>query len=265
MAGKLEKATVVKIGGSTLGSEDTTLEDVVSLQKQNKPVVIVHGGGAIITSWLKKMNIPTSFVRGERITDSASLEVVTAVLAGLVNKDIVASINNRGGRAIGISGVDGGLVQNGVANMEKGYVGGKATIDITPLKVLLEGGYIPVVAPVSLYAQGRAEEAPGVLNNNADIIAGEIAAAISAERLIFLTDVTGIYDKQGKLLPLLSSAEAESLIASGVASGGMIPKIRACLQALSVTGSAGIIDGRKPHALIREIEGANSGTVIKAV
>lgn len=265
MVSKLEKAIVVKIGGSTLGSEDTTLEDVVSLQKQGRPVVIVHGGGAIITDWLKKMNIKTTFVRGERVTDSASLEVVTAVLAGLVNKDIVASINNLGGRAIGISGADGGLVQNGVENMELGYVGGKARIDLTPLKVLLEAGYIPVVAPVSLYSEGRTEKAPGVLNNNADIIAGEIAATMPAERLIFLTDVTGIYDRQGKLLPLLSPAEAEALIASGVASGGMIPKVRACIKAVSIMGSACIIDGRKPHALIKELEGAGSGTVIRGV
>lgn len=263
MVSGLEKTIVVKIGGSTLGSEDTSLEDVVTLQKQGKPVVIVHGGGAIITDWLRKMNIKTSFVRGERVTDGASLEVVTAVLAGLVNKDIVASINNMGGRAIGISGADGGLVQNSVENMELGYVGGRAKVDLTPLKVLLKAGYIPIVAPVSLYSENRGEGAPGVLNNNADTIAGEIAAAIPAEKLVFLTDVTGIYDKQGKLIPFLSVTEAESLVASGVASGGMIPKIRACLRAVSVMGSACIIDGRKPHALIKELEGASSGTTIR--
>jgi acetylglutamate kinase len=261
---KVNKPIVVKIGGSTLGSEDTTLEDVVALQKQGKPVVIVHGGGKIITDWLTRLNVPTTFVRGERVTDKASLEVVNAVLSGLVNKDLVSQINLIGGKAVGICGADGGMVQGSVANKEMGFVGHTERVDASLIKVLLKGGYVPVISPLSLYSHDRPEGAPGLLNNNADIIAGEIAAAIGASRLVFLTDVPGILDRQGKMYTELSAAEAQGLIASGIAGGGMIPKVRACIQAVSTTGSACIIDGRKPHALIKDLEGPSSGTTVKA-
>jgi acetylglutamate kinase len=263
LADQGKKAIVVKIGGSTLGSEDTTFEDIVYLQRQALPVVVIHGGGKIISQWQTKQGITPSFVRGERVTDQPTLEVVTAVLAGLVNKEIVAAINSLGGRAVGLSCADGALVQSRVASQEKGYVGTTLKIDLTPLQVLLQSGYVPVVAPVSLYVQDRPAGAPGVLNNNADIIAGELACAIGAARLVFLTDVAGILDREGRLLARLSSAEAESLLASGVASGGMIPKVRASINALATTGSAGIIDGRTPHALLREIETGSSGTTIQ--
>lgn len=263
-ASKTDKAIVVKIGGSTLGSEDTTLEDVVALQKQGKPVVIIHGGGKLITDWLTKLSVPTTFIRGERVTDKASLEVVNAVLSGLVNKDLVSQLNNMGGKAVGICGADGGMVQGSVVSKDMGFVGHTERVDASLIKILLKGGYIPVISPLSLYSHNRPEGAPGLLNNNADIIAGEIAAAIGASRLIFLTDVPGILDKQGKLFTELSVKEAEDLIATGVAGGGMIPKIRACITAVATTGSACIIDGRKPHALTRDLEGPTSGTVVKA-
>ncbi len=264
-ARKIDKPIVVKIGGSTLGSEDTTLEDVIALQKQGKPVVIIHGGGKIITDWLKKLNVPTTFVKGERVTDAASLEVVNAVLSGLVNKDLVSQINLMGGKAVGVCGADGGMVQGSVANKEMGFVGHTERVDVNLVKVLLKGGFVPVISPLSLYSHNRAEGAPGLLNNNADIIAGEIAAAIGASKLVFLTDVPGILDKQGKMYAELTATEAQELINSGIAGGGMIPKVRACITAVATTGSACIIDGRKPHALIKDIEGPTSGTVVKAV
>lgn len=264
MGSKLGKVIVVKIGGATLGSHDTAIEDIVKLQRQGKSLVIVHGGGKVITDWLEKRGITTMFVNGERVTDEATLEVVISVLAGLVNKEIVADINAFGGMAIGISGVDGGLIQGRVKDKKLGYVGEVAKINPAPLEALLKAGFIPVVAPVSLHA-GKPTKAPGVLNINADAVAGEIAAAIGAERLIFLTDVIGVCDQSGNLLPRLSDKEAKALLASGVASGGMIPKIKACLRALSGTRVTRIIDGRKPHALLsefREIEGKGSGTMI---
>ena len=261
---KTNKPIVVKIGGSTLGSEDTTLEDVVALQKQGKPVVIIHGGGKLITDWLTKLGVPTTFVKGERVTDKASLEVVNAVLSGLVNKDLVSQLNNMGGKAVGICGADGSMVQGSVVSKDMGFVGHTERIDASLIKILLKAGYIPVISPVSLYSHNRPGGAPGILNNNADIIAGEIAAAIGASRLIFLTDVPGILDKQGKMFNELSVGEAEDLIASGIAGGGMIPKVRACITAVATTGSACIIDGRKPHALIKDLEGPSSGTVVKA-
>ena len=263
MSNSLANVSVVKIGGATLGKLDTTIEDIVYLQHQGKSPVIVHGGGKLITEWLTKQSISTAFVQGERVTDKATLEVVVSVLAGLVNKEIVAAINSLGGQAIGISGVDGALIQSDIKDTELGYVGTVVKVNITPLKVLLESGYIPVVAPVGLSLSDKPGEAPQVLNINADVVAGEIAAAIGAEKLIFLTDVAGICDHSGKLLPQLSPDEAEALIAEGVASGGMIPKIKACRRALSNTSTTCIIDGRQPHALLKEIEGQGGGTTIR--
>jgi len=257
----MSKVIVVKIGGATLGSQDTTIEDVVALQQKGKSLVIVHGGGKIITDWLEKGGIATRFVNGERVTDEPTLEVVISSLAGLVNKEIVADINALGGMAVGISGVDGGLIQGKIKDKELGYIGEVVEVNPAPLEALLKSGYIPVVAPVSLHA-GKSDK-PKVLNINADAVAGEVAAAVGAERLIILTDVVGVCDQSGNLLPNISPDEAEALLASGVASGGMIPKIRACLRALSGTPLARIIDGRKPHALLDEIEGKGGGTTIK--
>jgi acetylglutamate kinase len=259
----LDKVIVIKIGGATLGSHDTTIEDIVSLQQQGKSLVVVHGGGKVITDWLEKRGIPSRFVHGERVTDDATLEVVISVLAGLVNKEIVADINARGGKAIGISGVDGAFIQGRVKDQELGYVGSVVKVDPAPLEAMLQSGYIPVIAPLGIHTTDKADKAPKVLNINADVAAGEIAVAIGAEKLIFLTDVVGVCDQSGNLLPHLSPGEAEALMASGVASGGMIPKIKACLRALSGTSTTCIIDGRQPHALLKEVEGHGGGTTIK--
>ena len=259
---ELKRVIVVKIGGAVSGSSDTTVEDIVYLQRQGRRLVVVHGGGKLITEWLGKHGVTTQFVRGERVTDEATLEVATAVLAGLVNKELVAEINNLGGQAAGISGVDGALIQSKVKDKELGNVGEVVKVNTALLETLLENGYVPVIAPVGLHAFDKAEDAPQVLNINGDLFACEIAAAMGAEKLIFLTDVTGVCDQSGKLLPKLSSGEAEALLASGVASGGMIPKIKACLRALTTTGTAHIIDGRQSHALRREVEGKGGGTTI---
>jgi acetylglutamate kinase len=260
----MDKVIVVKLGGATLGNHDTTLEDIVSLEKQGWSVVVVHGGGKTITKWLEQRGLATQFIDGERVTDEAALEVVVSVLAGLVNKEIVADIDILGGLAMGISGVDGAFIQGRIKHRELGYIGEVVKVDPAPLRALLEAGFIPVVAPVSLNMGERAPGERGVLNINADVVAGEVAAAIGAEKLIFLTDVVGICDQQGKLVPRLSTKEAEAMTASGTASGGMIPKVKACLKALSGASSACIIiDGRQPHALLNEIEGKSSGTTIK--
>lgn len=258
----LHNILVVKIGGATLGSHDTTIEDIVELQKRGKPLVVVHGGGKVITDWLTRLGVKTRFVRGERVTDEASLEVVVAVLGGLVNKEIVAEINNLGGRAVGITGADGAFVQGKVRDAQMGYVGEIVKINLDVVKALMGKGFVPVVAPIGLYYFDRDARAPQLLNINADIMAGEIASTIGAEKLVFLTDVTGILDSTGALLPELGTAEAEALITSGVASAGMIPKVKACLRALAGNAISCIIDGRQPHALLRELEGHNSGTVI---
>ncbi len=266
----MDEVTVVKIGGSTFGKHEPTMldigdvEDIVRLQRRGKSLVIVHGGGELITEWLKKQGVTTQFIRGERVTDRPTLEVVVSVLAGLVNKEVVASIHSRGGKAVGISGVDGALLEGKLREKELGYVGTITTVNTSILETLLNSGSIPVVAPLSIHSLGKSDDEPQILNVNGDTVAGEIAAAIAAERLIFLTDVPGIQDEQGNLVPHLSPEEAKALVTSGVASGGMIPKINACLRALTSTQTASIIGGKTPHALLKEIEEGNVGTTIKA-
>jgi acetylglutamate kinase len=261
----MEKITVVKFGGSTLGSHDTTIEDIVALQRQGVRLVIVHGGGKLITEWLSKQGIESNFSRGERVTDIKTLEVVVSVLAGLVNKDIVAAINSLGGQAVGVSGVDGALIQGQVKDATLGYVGTVVKINLELLATLLDSGYVPVVAPIGFNSLAKSDELVKMLNINADLVAGEVARAAGVERLIFLTDVAGICDESGELLSRLSASEIEALLASGVVSGGMIPKTSACLRALASTGVARIIDGRQPHALLKEIEGSGTGTTITSV
>jgi acetylglutamate kinase len=260
---KSGKPLVVKIGGSTLGGGDTTLEDLVSLQQKDILPVVVHGGGNRITEWLGKMGISTSFVRGLRVTDRVTLDVVIAVLAGLVNKELVAAINSLGGKAIGISGVDGGLIQGRVESRDMGYTGQVIKVNIEPVQAILDAGYIPVIAPVGLKLPAEDCDPVMLLNINADVTAGELALALKAERLIFLTDVAGVCDNSGKLLPRLSAAEAGALLASGVISGGMIPKVEACLQVLEIGSSAQIVDGCSPHVLLAAIEGQATGTEIQ--
>jgi acetylglutamate kinase len=258
----LQDITVIRLGGSTFGSGDTTLEDIVTLQKKSLPVVVVHGGGNTCTNWLKRLNINTKFVRGERVTDLASLEVVTAVLSGLVNKELVAAINNKGGKAVGISGADGLLVESKIKDKEMGYVGAVEKVNPAVLEVLLKAGFVPVISPISLLSVDRTDDNPMFINVNGDPIGGEIAAALKAKRLIFLTDVDGIKDGSGQTISRITRAEAEGMVSSGVISGGMIPKINACLRALSAGAVPRIINGTKPHALLGEVTGGEGGTTI---
>jgi acetylglutamate kinase len=260
----MNRPIVVKIGGATFGKHDPILEDIVTLQKQGILLIIVHGGGNLVTEWLKKQGTQTSFVRGERVTDKAALEMVTAVLGGLVNKQIVGAINALGGRAIGISGVDGAMIQSKIANHELGYVGTIKKVDPTILEALLKAGYIPIVSPISYYGFNRPVDAPVMLNINGDPLAGEIAAAIKADKLIFLTDVAGILNKDGNLISNLDNRQAKELLSSGVAAGGMIPKLNGCLKAIEAGTTACIIDGRQPGALIKAVSGNNTGTTIQA-
>jgi len=258
----LENVIVVKIGGVVFTGEDSIIPDFVDLQKQGLRLIIIHGGGNIVTEWLRKQQVTTRFVHGERVTDEQTLEVVVSLLGGLANKGIAAAINNAGGRAVGISGVDGSLVQGRIRSRELGLVGEVVKVDPALLEVLLGSGYITVISPLSLHAVDRPDGMPHILNINGDPLAGEIAAAVRAEKLIFLTDVDGIHDEAGRPLSKLTMEEAERLISSGVASGGMVPKIRACITALAGAKAARIIDGRKKHALMAETAGAGGGTTV---
>jgi len=243
---------VVKIGGSTLGNHDTTLEDLVELQRQGRSLVVVHGGAKVTSEWLARLGIPTSFVNGLRVTDAETLKVVAAALGGLVNKELVVAMQALGGKAISLSGCDGNLLRASIKSPELGYVGEIVTVDPTPLKLLLDAGYMPLVAPVSF---GLVAGQMMLLNVNGDTAAGEIAAALAADKLIFLTDVDGIHDGSGKAIPSLNLAEARDMIASGIASGGMAPKIEASLRALTTTQVVRIMDGKISHTLFYEITG----------
>ena len=248
---------VVKIGGSTLGSGDTSLRDLLEWQARENQVVVVHGGGKTITAWLTKHGIASRFVGGLRVTDTASLEIATAVLAGLVNKELVAQISALGGRAVGVSGADGGLIRARIKDPELGYVGEVEYVNPSLLRALTDAGYVPFVAPIGLGEGGQ------LLNINADTVAGDIAAALGAQRLIFLTDVPGILDGDGRLLRSLDAGSAIDLAKRGTISGGMLPKVEACLRARAGGARAQILDARAPGALLAALDGAPLGTMIE--
>jgi acetylglutamate kinase len=254
---------VIKIGGSTLGDHDTTLRDVVNLHQRGFVPVVVHGGGTKITEWLSRMGISTNFVQGQRVTDVETLQVVVAVLAGLVNKELVAAINALDGKAIGLSGVDGSLIQAKIERPGMGYVGEVVKINPESIGAVVAAGYVPVIAPGGFRLPGDYNDPVKLLNINGDVGASEIAVALKAGKLIFLTDVPGVQDSAGNLMPRLTADEARSLIDSGVISGGMIPKVEGCLRALSAVSSTQIVDGRAEGALISAVEGEGIGTVIQ--
>jgi acetylglutamate kinase len=241
------KTIVVKMGGSTLKSEETVLEDAATLKKLRMNVVLVHGGGAEISDWMRRLDKKPEFVEGLRVTDQETLDIATMVLRGKVNAELVARLNAIGAQAVGLCGADAALFQAGQRDPRLGFVGEVSRVNLKLLSALTLEGYIPVVAPIAMSETGQ------LLNINGDTAAGEMAAALRAEKLIFFTDVAGIKGQDGQVLEKLAAAEAEALIASGVVSGGMIPKVRACLRALSGVARAHIIDGRVPHALLREL------------
>ncbi len=250
---------VVKIGGSTLGSHDTSLRDVVALQRDGVRPVVVHGGGKVVSDWMQRQGVRPRFIRGLRVTDEPSLEIAVAVLTGLVNKQLVAELNGLGGRAVGLSGVDGGMIEARIADPELGLVGEVASIDPGPLRALADAGYIPVVASIAVSSDGGGGE-PQLLNMNADTVAGEMAAALDVERLVMLTDVEGVLDTSRRLIPRLTRRHARRLMDSNVVAGGMVPKIGACLRALEGVSSAHIVDGRRAGALIDALQDADIGT-----
>ena len=253
---------VVKIGGSTLGAHDTTLEDLADLQRQGINPVVVHGGGKIITEWMVKQGVRPRFVRGLRVTDASSLDIVVAVLTGLVNKTLVAALLAAGANAMGISGADGGMLQGRIKDEELGFVGAIEKVVADPIRAVLDAGFIPVIAPVAVQSLNGTHSSPSLLNVNADTAAGEIAAALNAERLILLTDVEGVLDSSRRLIPRLTLRQAEVLMRSSVVEGGMVPKLESCVTALRNGGIAQITDGRKPHALADTLAGKPLGTRI---
>ena len=249
------RIVVVKYGGAAMKDsalKDRVVRDVVFLACVGLRPVIVHGGGPEINSWLDKLGIEPQFNNGLRVTDAPTMDVVEMVLVGRVNKEIVSLINQAGGSAVGLCGKDGNLIKARPEGREGiGFVGEVSTLDVRILESLLKDGYIPVVSSVAADENGQA------YNINADTVAGEIAAALGAEKLILLTDTAGIledYKDPSTLLYKLDIQQARELIANGVVSGGMIPKVNCCVRSLAQgVKAAHIIDGRIPHALLLEI------------
>lgn len=237
---------VIKIGGSTLGSGDSSLRDIAAMSRAGELLVVVHGGGADASRWLEAMGIASRFERGLRVTDENVLPVVVAVFAGLVNKRIVSVINGAGGRAVGLCGADGRLLQCRFADEALGFVGEPLSVDTGAILALLGAGFVPVIGPVGV-VPGDPDQ---LVNVNADTVAGNIAATLGAERLVFLTDVKGVRGPDGAVIPTLTGEEAARLIADGTISGGMIPKVENCLHAARMGVPAQIVDGREPGALL---------------
>ena len=259
-----EATVVVKYGGHAMGAENLAREfarDIVLLEQTAINPVVVHGGGPQIEAMLKRVGVKSQFAGGLRVTDEETLEVVEMVLAGSINKQMVGYINEAGGKAIGLCGKDGNMVVarkltrsvvDPDSHIEKivdlGFVGEPEKVDTTVLDQVLGRKLIPVLAPVAAAADG------GTFNVNADNFAGAIAGALKAKRLLLLTDVAGVFDKSKKLIKELTADEARRLIADGTISGGMIPKVETCIDALERGVEAVVIlDGKVPHAVLLEL------------
>jgi acetylglutamate kinase len=257
------KTFVIKYGGHAMSDEklkESFALDVIMLKSLGINAVIVHGGGPQINATLERYGIVSEFVRGMRVTDADTMSVVEMVLVGQVNKEVVGYLNQHGGRAVGLSGKDGTLLlakkllqevtgDNGAVEMvDIGFVGDVVKVNTDLISALENGKYIPVIAPVGVGLDGES------YNINADLVAGRVAAALNAEKLILLTDINGVKDKDGNLLGSLSVAELHRLIEQGDITGGMIPKVVCCADALGDgVKKAHIIDGRVPHAVLLEI------------
>ncbi len=252
---------VVKIGGSTLGEGDSTSRDLIELKRRGLRPVVVHGGGALISEWVRRQGIQPEFVRGLRRTDSQTLEVAVAVLCGLVNAQIVAELVELGGNAVGMSGVSNGLLKAEIIDPELGLVGRIVRVDLAPVYAALDTGCMPVIAPAALNVRPTGPR-DRILNVNADTSAGHIARSLRAGRIVFQTDVPGALDARRRLIPRMTKRQAGERIDSGIAAGGMIPKLEACVEALKTVGSGHIIDGRVRGALLACVEGKDTGTRI---
>jgi acetylglutamate kinase len=258
------KTFVVKYGGAAQTREElkeSFAKDVVMLNYIGIRTVIIHGGGPKISSTMEKMGKKPHFVQGQRVTDRETMDIVEMVLGGLINKEIVSLINRHGGKAVGLSGKDGGLIRARKKTVKKGSPesGGDEIIDlglvgevvsISPdiIDSLEKGGFIPVIAPIGLGPAGE------TLNINADYVAAAVSSALRAEKLIILTDVPGLRDKKGNIVSTLKKGKADKMMKDGSITGGMLPKVIACLNAIGAgVGKAHIVDGRIPHCLLLEI------------
>jgi len=254
------QTVVVKVGGNAIDRrKEETLLDLVLLRYVGMQPVLVHGGGPEITAMSERLGLEARFRDGLRVTDAATMDVVKMVLTGKVNPELVASINRLGGQAVGLSGEDGPSIIAEELDPNLGLVGRVVQVNPEPITAMLERNYIPVIASVGLGYDGNA------YNINADTAAAEVAVALGAAKLILMTDVPGVLDGERRVISELSRSAAERLVAGGQVSGGMIPKLQACLRSLDGVPSAHIIDGRTPHSLLLELfTEAGIGTMVTA-
>lgn len=270
------RSFVVKYGGHAMGDPAAALdfaEDIVLLKAVGINPVVVHGGGPQIGAMLKKLGVESTFVDGLRVTDKATAEIAEMVLSGGINKELVGWINQAGGKAIGLSGKDGKMVRAEKVSrtvkdpdsqieqvVDLGFVGEPKQVDTTVLKTVSDAGMIPIVAPIASDAEGQ------TYNINADTMAGALAAALGAARLFLLTDVAGVLNKDGKLLTDLTPADIAELQADGTVSGGMIPKLQTCVDAVEAGCEAAVVlDGRVPHAMLLEFfTSRGAGTLVSS-
>ncbi|MEM6489914.1 MAG: acetylglutamate kinase [Pseudomonadota bacterium] len=253
---------VIKFGGHAMGDAAAMASfarDIVLMQQVGVRPVVVHGGGPMITDLLARLDLPSTFVRGKRVTDAASVEVVEMVLSGQVNRRIVQAISQEGGRAIGLSGKDSRLMTCEPADPALGFVGEPVEIDAEVIRQLHGGGMIPVIAPIGTGRKGE------TFNVNGDTAAGALAAALKADRLLLLTDVEGVKDEAGQVLTALTAAKVRALTESGVIAGGMIPKTETALAAIrGGVRAVVILDGRAPNAVLLELFTEHgAGTLIR--
>ncbi len=254
-----QKTVVIKFGGNAMVDEalkSSFAQDIVMLKQVGVNPVIVHGGGPQIGKLLEQIGKQSRFIKGMRVTDNETMDVVEMVLGGQVNKQIVSLINRHGGRAVGLTGKDGGLItarkmklaDSDSVNEDLGQVGEVESIDPRVVTMLDKGDFIPVIAPIGVGSDGTS------YNINADLVAGELARVLGAEKLLLLTNTPGVLDPDGNLLTGLSAAETERLIASGVIHGGMLPKVRCALDAVNGgVATSQIIDGRIKHSVLLEL------------
>ena len=253
------KTIVVKYGGHAMGAGgETFARDIVLLRQVGINPIVVHGGGPQINRMLDRLGIKSQFINGLRVTDAETMQVVEMVLVGTINSQIVTSINAEGGCAIGLTGGDGNFLRARKLAAELGFVGEPEHVDVGVLDGFRAAKMIPVIAPIGVGAQGES------FNINADTVAGAVAAAAKAARFLLLTDVPGVLDADKNLIPELSAAEARRMIADGTISGGMIPKVETCLDAVDKgVEAAVIVDGRVPHAILLELFTEGAGTLIR--
>jgi acetylglutamate kinase len=256
-ASRSREAVVLKIGGSVAGDDDAALDLVATLHDAGRPLIVVHGGGPLVGEWATRLGLETRFERGLRVTDAPTRDVALAVLAGLVNKTLVARLGTKGVPAVGLSGVDGGMLRAERQDAALGLVGRVSMVDSSLLEELLEALRVPVIAPAALDTDGT------VLNVNGDTAAGAIAAAVAARLLAFVTDVPGVRGKDGRVITTLDRDRAKALVDDGTIEGGMLPKVEACLVAAQAGCRAAIVSARDVDAVESLLDGGSAGTVFE--